>query len=299
MSKVFITGISGFIGGHVWAELARREDVWGAYGATGPVTLKPEFQLGCDLSNPDEIGNIIGDIKPTHIIHLAAMSRPEMCRRHSLLAWKINNAATRNLAEAAAKIDARVIFVSSDQVFDGVRGSFREGDTLEPINIYGETKKAAERSLLSQVDNAVVLRLNNTYGPPRFKGGSFSEWILERERSGQPIPLFTDQYRSPLDVVSAARSIVELLDNNFQGVLHLGGANRVNRSTFGKMLLKHMGRDTSSILEMLSTKYDPDGHMPEDTSFDLTLARQILQTPIVNLTEGLKLAYGPSRSGLV
>ncbi len=299
MSRVLITGISGFIGGHIWAQLAHSEDLWGLYGATGSVPLKPERQLGCDLSQPDNIYHLIKDLKPTHVVHLAGMARPELCRRNSLLAWKVNHAATRELAAAAAEIDARVIFISSDQVFDGTRGNYREGDPPEPVNVYGETKKAAERVVLAQVDNSVVLRLNITYGPPRFKGGSFSEWILDRERSGQPISLFFDQYRSPLDIVTATRAIVELIDHRFQGVLHLGGANRVNRVTFGRMLLKHLGRDASGILETQSTKTDPEGTMPVDTSFDLTLARQTLHTPIANLMEGLRLAYGPPRSGIV
>lgn len=297
--KLLVTGISGFIGGHVWAELARREDVWGVYGATGSVPLKPEFQLGVDLSNPESISNLVEDLKPTHIIHLAGLARPEIRRRESLLAWKVNHAATRELAATAGKLGARVIYASSDQVFDGTRGNYREGDPLEPVNIYGETKKAAERAILTLVDDSVILRLNNTYGPPRFRGGSFSEWILERERSSQPITLFVDQFRSPLDIVTAVRAILELIDHPFQGVLHLGGANRVNRVTFGNMLLKHLGRDQSSILEMQSAKMDPEGRMPLDTSFDLTLARQVLKTPIPNLMDGLKLAYGHPRSGSI
>lgn len=295
--KLLVTGISGFIGGHVWASLAHRDDVWGVHGATGSVPLKPERQLSCDLSNPEAVSNLINDLKPTHIVHLAGLSRPEMCRRESLLAWKVNHAATRELAEAAAKLGSRVIFSSTDMVFDGTRGNYREGDPLEPVNIYGETKKAAERAILTLVDDSVVLRLNNTYGPPHFRGGSFSEWILDREHSGQPITLFVDQYRSPLDVITAARAIVELIDHPFQGVLHLGGANRVNRVTFGKMLLKHLGRDQSGILEMHSAKMDPEGKMPLDTSYDLTLAKQVLKTPVLNLMDGLKLAYGHPRSG--
>jgi dTDP-4-dehydrorhamnose reductase len=293
--EILVTGISGFIGGHVWARLAGRDDVWGAYGATGSVPLKPERQLQVDLSNTPAIGALVREMKPRCIVHLGALSRPELARRESLLAWRINNAATRELAQAAAQVRARVVFTSSDQVFDGTRGNYREGDDPDPVNVYGETKKAAERAVLSAVEDSSVLRLNIIYGPARFRGSSFSEWIIQRERLGEPIPLFFDQYRTPLDVASAADAIVEMVDHTFRGVLHLGGANRVNRVLFGQLLLKHLGLSTNSILETTAAKHDPEGTMPPDTSFDITLARKVLATPMPNLMEGLERAYGPPR----
>jgi len=296
MSGILVTGISGFIGGHVWGMLSEQEDVWGLYGATGTVPLKPERQIAVDLSNPPAVGGIVEDLKPTVILHLAAIARPDVARRHSLLAWKVNNAATRELAKAAAKVGSRLIFASTDQVFDGSRGNYREGDPPQPVNIYGETKKAAERTVLSLVENAVVVRVNNTFGPARYRGGSFSEWILSRESRGETLSLFVDQYRSPIDVITVGRVMIELIEHTFAGLLHIGGASRVHRAAFGKMLLQHLGRDFTSILELHSAKVDPEGNMPLDTSFDITLARQILRTPMPNLIESLELAYGPARA---
>ncbi|MCB2199777.1 SDR family oxidoreductase [bacterium] len=296
MSGILVTGISGFIGGYVWSILSKREDVWGVHGATGSLPLNPDRQLGLDLSKPAALAGLVEDIAPDVILHLAALARPEIVRRHSLLAWKVNNAATRELADVAEKLGSRLIFTSTDQVFDGSHGNYHEGDPPSPVNVYGETKKAAERAVLSKVENGVVVRLNNTYGPPRFHGSSFSEWILNREGNSETITLFLDQYRSPLDVVTAANALVELIDHSFTGILHLGGANRINRVNFGKMLLQHVGRDQNSILELHSAKVDPEGKMPLDTSFDITLAKQMLRTPIPNLLQGLEQVYGPARA---
>jgi len=295
MSGILVTGISGFIGGHVWALLSEREDVWGLYGATGSIPLKPERQMQVDLSKTHHLAELVLDLEPETIIHLAGMSRPDTCRRHSLLAWKVNNAATREMAVAADKIGARVIFASSDHVFEGTKGTYKESDTLGPICVYGETKKAAERSILTILDDSVVLRINNTFGPPRFRGGSFSEWILDRESRGETVPLYVDQFRSPIDVLTVAEVLVELTYNPYKGVLHLGGCNRMNRATFGRMLLQHLGRDTNSILELHAAKADPKGHMPVDTSYDISKAHQVLETPIPNIEESLRLVYGPGR----
>ena len=296
MSGILVTGISGFIGGHVWSMLSEREDVWGIHGATGSVPLRPDRQLGVDLSTPSNLSDIVDDIRPDVVLHLAAIARPDVARRHSLLAWKVNNAATRELAKTVAKIGGRFILASTDQVFDGTKGNYREGDPPAPINIYGETKKAAERVVLANVDNAVVVRVNNTYGPPRFRGGSFSEWILNREARGETVSLFVDQYRSPVDVITVGHTLTELIDHTFTGILHVAGSNRINRVNFGKMLLQHLGRDQNSIFELHASKVDPEGRMPMDTSFDITLVRQILHTPMPNVNEGLELAYGPARA---
>jgi dTDP-4-dehydrorhamnose reductase len=195
------------------------------------------------------------------------------------------------MAKLAAKLKARVILASSDQVFDGLKGNYREGDRPLPVNVYGETKKAAERSLFATVENAVVVRINNTYGSPKFRGSSFSEWILGMVKAGDQVFLFKDQYRSPIDVITVVKALVELVENPFHGLLHLGGANRVNRLTFGKKLIELTGSDVSLISETVSSDFDPQGFMPRDTSFDITLARQVLHTRLPGFEEGIRLVY--------
>jgi len=289
---ILLTGITGFIGGHVWASLSARDDVWGIYGSRGAVPLKPDRQINADLSQPDSLAQIIRELHPRCILHLAAISKPEQCRKNSLLAWRVNNQSVRLMAQAAESVKARVILASTDQVFDGVGRSYREGDPLNPINIYGETKKAAERSLFTAVTDAVVVRIGNAYGQPKYYGTSFSEWILEREKKRQPVTVFADQFRSFIDVVTLTNALIELIDHPFRGLLHLGGANRANRATFAIMLLKHLGCDTSGIVRLKRSQYDPNEENPLDVSFDITLARQILKTPIPGIEKGIALAYG-------
>lgn len=290
MRPILVTGISGFIGGHVWAALSARDDVWGIYGSAGRVPLKPDRQLHLDLSQPDSFVEVIEELKPRCILHLAALS-PKRCRKNAINAWKVNNSAVREMAKAAERIGARVILASTDILFDGSGCSYREGDPPNPINLYGETKKSAERSLFANAANTVVARIANAYGPPKFKGSSFSEWILEREKKREPITLFVDQYRSFIDIVTLTNALVELIDHSFKGLLHLGGANRANRVTFGEMLLNYMKRDSSGIVRLRNADLDPNSENPLDVSFDITLARQVLDTVIPGIEKGIALVY--------
>lgn len=295
MISLMVTGISGFIGGHVWAQIAGRDSVLGLYGTHGPLPLHPEKQAGVDFTHPELILDIVETYKPAAIIHLAAVASPKKCSRDALQAWKVNHVAVRELAEAAESIQARLIITSSDQVFSGARGYYREGDRTDPINVYGETKKAAERSLFAIHTSGVAVRLNNTYGPAKFLGSSFSEWILQRYSQGESIPLYKDQFRSPIDVVTASRVLIELVDHQFRGVLHLGGQERLSRLEFGETLLKILGKKTNKI-DRLDCRYTAGSEkMPVDTSFDISLASRILQTPIPRLQEGIRLAYSEEK----
>ncbi|MBD3167117.1 sugar nucleotide-binding protein [bacterium] len=293
MRPIVITGISGFIGGHVWAKVAKRPECIGVHGASGFVPLAMERQRQFDLTRKETVREFIQETEPSVILHLAGITSLRFCQKNSLAAWKVNHVATRHLAEEAAKIDCRFIYTSTDMVFDGVRGNYRETDAPNPLSVYGETKRAAERTVMATVDNYLLLRLNNCYGPPMFRGSSFSEWVLNKEEAGEPIPLFVNQIRSPIDVVTLSNILVEIIDNPITGILHLGGSHRVNRVTFGRMILKHKNRDVSTILETHSSKHDPEGIQPQDTSFDSTAARRILDTSIPGLEEGLRLSYGP------
>ncbi len=295
MKRILITGISGFIGGHVWATLANREGVFGIYGSTGTVPYYTERQFHADMNVPDSLDKIIRQVEPDCIIHLAAVSRLKICQENGLLAWRVNHAATRHISKLAEELDARLIFTSTDQVFDGNIGNYKESDPINPLHTYGETKKASERTVASIVSNAVIARLNNCYGPPMFRGSSFSEWILNRQKQCEPITLFHDQFRSPIDVVSLTKALVELIDNPFTGTLHIGGANRINRVQFGRLLLTYLEQDATGILEMSQTKIDPDGILPRDTSYNISLAQDILETHIPGVEEGIALAYGQQK----
>jgi len=291
MQTILITGVSGFIGGHLWNKLASNTNVHGTYCSHGAVSYHPERQYEVDFNKSGEIQDLINRIKPCCILHLAAIAGIKDCQKNSKLAWQVNNAATIEIAKAAEAISARIIYISTDCVFNGKSGSCREGDPVDPLSVYGETKATAERNVFINSSNAVVARINNTYGKPVFGGSSFSEWILERQVKGEPITLFTDQYRSFIDVITLSNALIELIDHPFKGLLHLGGANRLNRVAFGSLLLDHLEYDKSGIVQLKNTEMDPDGLNPIDTSFDITLARQLLKTDFPRIHEALQLAY--------
>ncbi len=296
MRPIVITGVSGFLGGHVWQRLAVRDDVIGLAGSSGVVPFYPGRQRQIDLTEYDSTMDVIRGLNPRCIVHYAALSKVKQCNHEPLLAWRINHAATRQLAKLASELDCRMLFISSDQVFDGKKGMYSELDMPAPLNTYGETKRAAERVVLNLVENSVVVRMNNSFGPAAFLGTSFSEWVLKKEKRGEPITLFHDQYRSFIDCVTATSAVIELIDHDFTGALHLGGASRLNRVEFGNLLLRHCGRETTGILELSQDKVDPEGMMPRDTSYNVSLATEILDTHIPTIEEGLYLAYGPSKA---
>lgn len=295
MKPIVITGVSGFIGGHVWSMIGDRDDVWGLVGATGSVPFFPERQQHVDFTVPEQLKKILFDLQPRCILHLGAISSIGYCEKNSLLAWRVNHVATRIIAEYAATTGNRLIFASTDQVFDGAHGNYDIDDRPNPVSTYGETKKAAERAISGLVEDHVIVRINNCYGPAKFRGESFSGWIVQRRKRSEPFPLFKDQVRSFVDVVSVAAAFHELIDHPYRGILHLGGKRPLDRVTFARALLDHLGYDTTGMIETLSSKFDKSGVMTVNTSFKIEHTRKTLQTPVLTLEQGLANSYGEKR----
>jgi dTDP-4-dehydrorhamnose reductase len=283
MRKLFITGASGLLGGHLIDKAGSRWSVTAtSYAHPLPGTLS------LDLRDREACITAVRTARPQAIIHAAANSNLDTCERDPEAAAAINTSAVAHLLEAAAWVGARLIFVSTDMVFDGQRGHYTEADPVHPLSVYGETKVAAERLLLQADGNHLVARSALIYGRPRHGGSSFSQWIETRLRSGQNVPLFTDQYRSPIWVENLADALLELAEAEISGILHLGGANRIDRFSFAQQLCSLTGYDPSLLQPTSMHAVVSDAPRPVDVSLDSSRAASLLQIPLLDTTEGLR-----------
>ncbi len=289
--RVLITGASGFIGGHLFHSCPSGWDAWGTYFEA---SLKPPSSrcLRLDLKDHRATIETLETIQPDLILHAAAYSRTAFCEKNPELARELNVAAVANLAHFCAGRKIRLIFLSSDMVFDGTRGSYSETDPPHPINVYGETKLEAERFVLELEDMGTVVRLNLVYGKPRFGGDSFSEEVIRTVRLNQPYYLFMDQYRSFLSVRNLAQVLWEIVEIGFTGLIHLGGSESADRYSFALALSRRVHLDQSLFIPIKTAQRpDPIGAFPLRNTFDISKAKTLLKTRLLNLEEGLALEY--------
>lgn len=289
MNRLLVTGASGFVGGHV-AACARPD--WEVFGTWSRHTfdLPGVEKIHVDLTNPGLIRDKVREIRPDGIIHCAAMSNIDAAHSDREITWKSNVESTRVLAEESERLGARMIFTSSDMVFNGKRGNYSEDDPPSPVNVYGESKVAAEKILSRTLEDFVVARLALVYGHPVTGGSSFSEFIRKRIAENREVPLFTDQFRTPILVNSLARLLLELAENTLTGTIHLGGPERIDRFSFAQKLAACHGLKTEGFRPVSMFDEMPDAQRPRDVSLNIRKAQTLLTTPIPDIDEGIRSA---------
>ncbi|HOT97870.1 MAG TPA: SDR family oxidoreductase [bacterium] len=292
MPDLLLTGASGFLGGHLYAKAQTR---WRVTATSHRHPLPGTLAL--DLGDVDACLSLVRSLRPRVILHAAAKANLDVCERDPAAARAINTTAVAHLLDAAAEVGARLILVSSDMVFDGRQGLYTEAAAVHPLSVYGETKAAAEALVLQAGGNHLVARAALIYGRPRLLGTSFSEWIERRLRIGEPVPLYTDQFRSPIWVENLADALLELAESEITGLLHLGGANRIDRYRFAQQLCR-VTRYDSSLLQPTSMQGAvSDAPRPVDVSLDSSKAAALLHTLLLDTQTGLeRMVRGDGRS---
>jgi dTDP-4-dehydrorhamnose reductase len=181
------------------------------------------------------------------------------------------------LAELAADVGARFVFVSTDLVFDGERGNYREDDPPSPVTVYGRTKADAEAAVLA-VPGTAVARFSLLYGPCLTGRTSFFDRMVDALRNDRPVPLFADEYRTPLDLPTAAAALVALARSDVTGLLNVGGPERLSRLEMGRQLADVLGVSGKSIIVTGRNDVASEEPRPADTSLDSARWRAFFPT---------------------
>jgi dTDP-4-dehydrorhamnose reductase len=223
--RAIITGAAGLIGQYLVKTASRWAPEWDVRGLT-----RADFDL-IDRSNVERTWQ---SIKPSTVIHCAALSRTKACEQDPEQARRINVEVTAHLAQLSQ--DIPFIFLSSGEVFDGRTGWYGETDEPNPINVYGQTKLEAEQAVLQNPRHTVV-RIVLTAGTSATGDRSFVEDMCRAAKAGKDVTLYADEFRCPLPAGVIARAVWELADRKQPGLYHLGGSERLSRWEIGEALL--------------------------------------------------------------
>jgi dTDP-4-dehydrorhamnose reductase len=272
---VWITGAGGLIGSNLVATAARFAPGVQVVGLTRP---------HLDLLNPIAVQALFQKHPPSGIIHCAAMSKSAECQAHPDPARRINVETTARLAELAA--DMPFIFLSTDLVFDGRKGNYSETDVVNPLSVYGETKVAAERIVLTNPRHTVIrTSLNGGTSPTGDRG--FNEQLRLAWQAGQQPGLFGDEFRSPISAAVTARATWELLTQRRTGLFHVAGAERLSRVAMGELLAARWPQLNPRFKIGSLRDYRGVPRAP-DTSLNSAKAQELLSFRLPGLTEWLR-----------
>ena len=287
MEKILITGISGFLG---WNLVHRLKNQYQIYGTCldNPVSIPGVETFTVDLSDWSKIERLCQAVNPTVIVHTAAYSNPDYCELHHKEALTLNTFATRELAKSANRLGSRLIYTSTDFVFDGKRGDYSEADDPAPINYYGKTKFLGELEITNHCSYYVTLRIGTLYGRGNEIRPNFFETMERQLLAGKKPSCIVDQYRTFLFVEDAVQAISQLVSEKaLKGLFHLGGPEKASRFQFAEKLCATLGAPASLIEKVRLAESASSAARPPDCSLNSTKIKRALELKLSSITEAL------------
>ena len=221
--RVLITGAGGQLGHDLQAVLRDEE-------------VEARDHRGLDISDEAAVLAVVREIHPQWVINAAAFNDVDGAEIAEDEAFAINARGPANLAGAAAAVDAGLVHISTDYVFDGTKGrAYSEDDRPNPLSVYGRSKYQGERSVLESTASACVLRTAWLYGT---HGKNFVKAILERAKEGRPLEVVADQVGSPTSTQDLAEAINRLIRTPARGLFHVANAGACSRFEFAKAIVR-------------------------------------------------------------
>jgi dTDP-4-dehydrorhamnose reductase len=277
VKKLLITGASGFLGWHLCKLVKNQWDVYGTYFSQN-LEIPGSKLLKVDLTDFAELKRVFQEIQPSAVIHTAALSQPNYCQTHQAESHSINVTASVNIAGLCADNSIPCVFTSTDLVFDGKKGFYKETDSVNPVNIYGEHKVMAEVGMLKRYPQAAICRMPLMFGNATPTATSFLQSFLKTLEEGKELKLFTDEFRTPVNGKTAAEGLLLAL-KKVQGIIHLGGKERISRYDFGHLLVE--------IFEVTGAKIHPSQQK------DVKMAAPRASDVSLDSSKAFELGYAP------
>jgi len=235
-------------------------------------------------------------IQPNAMVHTAGATDPNWCQENPEQSELMNVTVTSWIAEWCAETRIPLVFTSSDLVFEGTDPPYSENSPTNPVCLYGEQKVRAEHVISEIYPDALICRMPLMFGWTGSELKNFDYHMIQTLRRGDPVSLFTDEYRTPVDGESAAKGILHFLEKE-KGKLHLGGKTRISRYDMGRKIVNMLGVDNSMITPVEQQDIVMPAPRPADISLDSSKAFGKGYKPL-DLDEALREAIKYLDAGL-
>jgi len=293
--KILITGANGFLGYYLTEQLLEKKF---SVIATGkgecrlPFTHDKNFQyLSMDFTDPFSIHDVFENIKPDVVIHAGAMSKPDECETNQMLAYLVNVEGTVQLLINAADSKSFFVYLSTDFVFDGERGMYREDDIPAPVNYYGRTKLEAEEAVKEYEFDWAIVRTVLVYGKNHSGHNNILKIVKEKLEKGEEYNVVDDQLRTPTYVEDLAKGIVSIVEKKATGIFHLSGKDILTPYQMAIKTSELLHLDNSVLKRVTASSFNQPARRPLKTGFVIDKARKELGYEPLSFDEGLKKTF--------
>jgi dTDP-4-dehydrorhamnose reductase len=290
VSRLLIIGASGFIGHYLLQRLQSfpEHEVNGTYYATTPQIEGCSWHQA-DVTDPEQLGELFRLARPEVVVHLAAMADVNQCQRTPQRATEINVRGTENIASLCALHRARLVFLSTEYVFSGDQGHYREDDAPQPTTHYGQTKWEAEQAVAREAEQWSILRTSLVYGWPSVASrGNLVTRLIDALGSGRPFYGYTDMYRSPVYAEDVVEGTIKLAQGDYPGVHHVAGPEWVNIGELARTVAEVFDLDQDLVVLAPSPSEETDTPRPKRLGLDSTRTVRLLGIQPLDMVSGLR-----------
>jgi len=230
-----VTGASGRLGHQLCRTLSAAGHSVTGLRLSHELELPAVQELTVDLTKSEDVNQAIGSVAPSVVIHAAGLTNVDLCEDHPEEARQLHVEATRNVAQAAARSGALLVYISTDHLWDGTQQLVSEDTPAKPINVYAKTKYEAEGVVAETNPKHLIIR-TNFFGDGRPWRPSFSDWISDTLQAGKTLRMFQDAFFTPIESGLLCNIITELIEGDTQGLYHVAGGERISKYEFAVRL---------------------------------------------------------------
>ena len=285
--KIGITGASGMLGSAIIKDLSGTHEIFATSRSKG-LTLC-NVQWDCfDLTDSNRLTGWLVNSDVDLVIHCAAMIDVDRCEDSVVETTKINSESTRVLASHLDSKGKKLIYISTDAVFDGKKeGPYIESDTVLPLNVYAKTKLLGEDPVL-KMTRGLVLRVN-IIGWRADEKNSFFEWLLKGLEEKQHLNLFGDVLFSPLNVTDLAKIITQIIDKELIGLYHCGSRDHCSKYQFGMRVADIFRLSSEKITQVDIEDVDLNAPRPKNLALDSSKLDRVLGYRLPSVDDAINL----------
>ena len=294
-TRLLITGASGLLGNNLAYYFKDKYEILGLYNSH-PVIINGICTEECDISHKDSIRKIIHEFKPSIIFHCASLTNIDQCEIDKDITKKINVLSTRYLVECITDKDVKLIYISTDAVYDGVRGNFSEDNNVNPLNYYGISKLEGELEILKK-ENSLVFR-TNIFGWNIQDKESLGEWILDELKANRNINGFEDAYFSSIYTLEFARVIDITIRKDLKGVYNCGSVDTCSKYEFAQKIAEFFGLDEKLITPILINDFNFKAKRGKKLTLNVRKLQNKLDYKLPTIGQSIETFYKDYKCGL-
>lgn len=268
--------------------------MWTTFYSTNSFSLlKEHVYFLLDIRNRSDVRRLFSDLKPDIVIHTASIGSVDYAETNRKVAWKTNVMGTDNVIWACEEIGAKIIFISSNAVFDGEDAPYSESDPVNPINYYGKLKIEGEMLVKNSKVINVIIRPILMYGwnSPNRRQNPVT-WLLSMLEKKQSVNVVTDIHYNPLLVDDCARAIWSAVELGKTGTFHVGGEDRISLFNFAREVASIFELDISLIKPVKNEFFKNIAPRPKDTCYVTKKMQEELKVYPKGVKDGLLFMRG-------